>query len=187
MYAPAGGRALVQATVCHARTTSAQTAPLSGLLRRRCKRPRGRTTRRLCTCAWLTTRPRLRRGPVPPSADREPSRRVALAPTAARPPPHGSSRGPASHQSAPGWRVRTNSAQSRASVTAAARSACGAVSCPSCCSASGGRVSGRRSTRQAAPRGVRWPCWGSATTGRGCATGGGWRGASPGACRHRWA
>lgn len=46
---------------------------------------------------------------------------------------------------------------------------------------------GLRSTSQAVPRGVSWPCWGSATTGSGCATEMGWRGASPCACRNRWA
>src|SRR5262245_23466452 len=53
MYTPSGGRALVQATVCHACTTSAQTAQLSRLPRRRCERSRGRTMRCLCACAWL--------------------------------------------------------------------------------------------------------------------------------------
>src|SRR5882724_10809232 len=53
MYTPSGGRALVQATVCHACTTSAQTAQLSRLPRRRCERSRGRTMLCLCACAWL--------------------------------------------------------------------------------------------------------------------------------------
>src|SRR5215510_11116835 len=74
----------------------------------------------------------------------------------------------------------------RASVTASASSGCCAASCANCCSSSGVRVSGRRRTSHAVPRGVRWPCWGSATTGSGC-SGGGWRGASPCACRRRWA
>ena len=37
------------------------------------------------------------------------------------------------------------------------------------------------------PRGELGPCWGSATTGSGGVTEGGWRGASPCACRNRWA
>jgi hypothetical protein len=86
-----------------------------------------------------------------------------------------------------GWRVRTRSAKSRASVTASAKSACWADNCASWCSSSGRRVSGRRRTSQAAPRGVRLPYWGSATSGSGDVAGGGWRGASPCACRNRWA
>src|SRR5215471_13322391 len=56
MGARSKGRTLEQATVCRACTTSALTAQRSRLPRRRCERPKGTTTRRLCACAWLCGR-----------------------------------------------------------------------------------------------------------------------------------
>jgi len=121
------------------------------LRRSRCARPNMCRLSIFNRLMWPSTGPLLQ-GTVtrlgPPH-----SRHALLAQNAARPPPHWSWRAPASHRGGRAGGCARGPRKSRASVTASARSACWADNCASWCSSSGRRVSGRRSTSQAAPRG----------------------------------